>query len=118
MNVTRDEMAGVQCIVAADPVRDMKDARDLIEEALGERASMIVLPVELLDPSFFQLRSGFAGELMQKAVNYGLKLAVAGDVSSYVAASTALRDLIVECDRGASVFFAPSIDALRERLAR
>ena len=33
------------------------------------------------------LRTGVAGEMLQKFINYGVKLAILGDVSDYAAAS-------------------------------
>ena len=114
------EIAGERCLVAdADGpiVRDPEGGRALIEEAMEHRARVIAVPVARLDPSFFQLRSGLAGEVLQKMVNYGYRFAVLGDVSPYVAASDAFRDFVVECNRGRSVFFVDGIAALEQRLA-
>ena len=115
------DVAGVRCLVAdADGplVRDAEGGRALIEEAMGERARLIVVPVARLDASFFALRSGLAGEVLQKMVNYGIRFAVVGDVSQYVAASDALRDFVVECNRGESVYFVDDVAALEQRLGR
>jgi hypothetical protein len=54
---------------------------------------------------------------LQKAANYRLKFAVLGDVSAHVCASDALRDFVVECNRGRSIFFVADLPALAERLA-
>jgi hypothetical protein len=62
------------------------------------------------------LRSGFAGEFVQKIVNYQLKLAVIGDISAHIAESNALRDFVRECNRGSSVFFVSDVDALSAKL--
>lgn len=94
-----------------------RDVLDLIGEALQQKARVIVVPVGRLDPAFFQLRSGFAGEFVQKIVNYQLKLGVIGDISAYVAESNALRDFVRECNRGSSVFFVSDIDALLAKLS-
>lgn len=94
-----------------------EDIRGLVEEAMSERARIVAVPAGRLDDSFFHLASGFAGELLQKFVNYQLKLAVVGDIERHVAASTALRDFIIECDRGNDVFFVADMSALEARLA-
>jgi hypothetical protein len=115
------DLAGQRCLlVDADGavVRDASGGRDLIEEALGERATVIAVPVERLDPSFFELRSGLAGEVLQKAVNYRMRFAVIGDISSHVAASGALRDFVVESERGSSIFFVADVAGLEARLAQ
>lgn len=120
MSTTLQELGGHRCVVAdaeGPDIRDGEGARALIEDALGDRASVIVVPVGRLDGSFFQLRSGLAGEVLQKAANYGLRFAVVGDVSAYVAASEAFRDLVVESERGTSILFAPDLPELAKRLA-
>jgi hypothetical protein len=110
---------GERCLVvdADGPrVRDADGGRSLVEDAMNHRARVVVVPVERLDPAFFELRSGIAGEVVQKVLNYGLKFAVIGDISAHVAASDALRDFVIESDRGHSIFFAPDLQALAERL--
>ena len=103
---------------AATPVADANGARTLIEEALGERATMIAVPAEALGDAFFDLKTGLAGELLQKAANYRQKFAVIGDVSSHVAASASFRDLVVEAERGASLYFAADVQALEQALSK
>jgi hypothetical protein len=112
------ELAGERCLffAAGPPIRDANGARDLIEAALNESASLIAVPAARLDDEFFRLRSGLAGEILQKAVNYRLKFAVIGDISAHVAASDALRDFVVECARGRDVLFVVDAAELVQRL--
>lgn len=44
-----------------------------------------------------------AGDILQKFVNYGIKLAIFGDFSKYT--SKPLKDFIYECNQGQDVFF-------------
>ena len=106
-------------VVDADgpPIGDPASTRDLIEAAMNAGARTIVVPVERLDPQFLRLGSGIAGEAIQRVLNYKMKFAIVGDVSTYVAESDALRDFIIECERGHDIYFAPTVDALLERLA-
>jgi hypothetical protein len=113
------ERRGVPVLVCADEgdrIAGTQDALDLIGAAFS-RADVVAVPVDRLDPAFFTLRSGLAGEIMQKFVNYRLRLAVVGDISGYVAASTALRDLVVESNRGNHVWFVADLDELDSHLA-
>src|SRR5262249_53477860 len=96
----------------------VQDMLDLIGEALSQRVSAIVVPVARLDGEFFRLRSGVAGDLTQKIVNYRLKLAILGDISALTAGSTALSDFVRESNRGHSIFFLPDMNALAVKLAR
>ncbi|MER5704983.1 DUF4180 domain-containing protein [Micromonospora sp. NPDC002296] len=112
------ELAGVAVLVcdpAGPPVTTTQDALDLIGAAfLG--AEVVAVPASRLDEDFFSLGTGFAGEVMQKFVNYQLRLAVLGDISRHLAASSALRALVHESNRAAHVWFLPDLDALEARL--
>jgi hypothetical protein len=93
------------------------DVIDIIGQSLSQGATVIVVPVERLDPAFFQLRSRLAAEFVQKIVNYRLRLAVIGDVSAHSAASTAWRDFVREANRGSCVWFLQDYDALVAKLS-
>jgi hypothetical protein len=116
-----DEMqqrAGVPVLVcdpAGPPIATEQDALDLIGAAfLG--AQVVAVPANRLDDRFFSLGTRFAGDVMQKFVNYRLRLAVVGDISTQLAGSSALRALVHESNRGEQIWFVPDLDALDERL--
>jgi hypothetical protein len=112
------ELGGVPVLrCAADgPLLDgERAALDLIGEALG-RAELVAVPVARIAPGFFDLSSRVAGEIVQKFVNYRLRLAVVGDVGDHVAASTALRDFVRECNRGTQTWFVADEAELAARL--
>ena len=93
---------------ATAAVASDRDAVDLIAEAhYGHQAEWVVLPVELLPDEFFQLRSGLAGAIAQKFVDYRMKLVIVGDVSAHIAASTAFRDWVRETNRSRHLRFVP-----------
>jgi hypothetical protein len=112
------ERVGVRmfvCDSAGPPVATTQDALDLIAAALGG-AEVVAVPASRLDQTFFALGTGFAGEVMQKFVNYRLRLAVVGDISRHLAASAALRALVHESNRGGHVWFVADLDELDARL--
>jgi hypothetical protein len=92
------------------------DAGDLVGGALEHAVDLLVVPAARIAAEFWTLRSGVAGEVLQKLVNYRLRLAVVGDITAPVEASTALRDLVRESNRRRDVWFLPDMDALDERL--
>jgi hypothetical protein len=94
-----------------------EDATDLIGGTWGQDVGVIAVPIARLDPVFLDLRSGLAGEITQKFVNYQLKLAVIGDVSDAVAASSPLADYIWETNRGDHIWFFDDEAGLAEKLA-
>ncbi len=51
---------------------------------------------------FFILSTGFAGEMLQKYINYGGRIAIYGDFSNYT--SKPLHDFIYESNKGKDVF--------------
>ncbi|SCG67674.1 DUF4180 domain-containing protein [Micromonospora halophytica] len=112
------QRAGVGVLVcdpAGPPVATVADALDLIGAAfLG--AEVVAVPASRLDADFFSLGTRFAGEVMQKFVNYRLRLVVVGDISAHLAASAALRALVHESNRADHVWFVPDLDALDARL--
>lgn len=121
MNVRLTERDGYRLLVAdvdGPAIGSARDATDLIGEAWHQEASAIVVPATRLDPNFFRLRTGLAGEFVQKVANYRAKLAVVGDISAQVAESDSLRDFVRESNRGETVFFVPDLAGLIERLRR
>jgi hypothetical protein len=78
-------------------LRTDRDGVDLIAEAQG--ADLIAIPVERLDPDFFQLRTGVAGQILQKFATYGRRVAIVGDISRQVEESRALHDFVAEANR-------------------
>lgn len=93
------------CPTEGRKIRTGRDATDLIGEAKHAGAETVVIPVERLDEDFFRLRTGVAGEFVQKFVTYGMRLAIVGDISAYAAESSALRDFVYEANRGRDLWF-------------
>ncbi|MFE1315820.1 DUF4180 domain-containing protein [Streptomyces sp. NPDC058755] len=93
-------------------------ALDLIGDAMGQDAELVVVPVERVADEFFRLRSGVAGAVVQKFANYRLRLAVVGDISRHVDASDALRDFVYESNQGRQLWFVTGYEDLDEKLRR
>src|SRR5215472_9450641 len=109
------EIHGVQileCAAEGAQLRSGGDAVELIAAARAHQARLVVVPAVRLGGDFFNLRTGIAGEIFQKFVNYRVRLVIAGDISRYVEESAALRDLVRESNRGDQVWFLAGIDEL------
>ena len=100
-----------------EPISTPDDASDLVGTAWSHRANLIVVPVERLDPKFFRLSTGIAGEITQKLVNYRLRLAVIGNISGHLAKIESLRDFVWESNRGDHIWFLEDERALDTKLA-
>ncbi|GAB2720767.1 DUF4180 domain-containing protein [Kitasatospora kifunensis] len=105
------------CDLDGDPVSGTSDALQLIGDAAAESAGWVAVPVTRWHQDFFRLRTGLAGEVLQKFVQYRVGIAVVGDVSRWVEESSALRDFVRECDRGSQIWFVADLAELGERLA-
>lgn len=74
-------------------------------------ATRIALHKDALLDDFFDLSTRLAGEVLQKIINYQLKLAIYGDFTGYK--SKALKDFIYESNQGNAIFFlATAEDAI------
>lgn len=84
-------------------IRTIQDSIDLMANADYQGARSVIIHSEQLCDEYFDLRSGLAGEILQKYANYRFKLAIVGDFSTYT--SKALQAFIIECNRGQHIFF-------------
>jgi hypothetical protein len=108
----------LECAPEGERLRTDRDAADLVGAAFEHHAALIVIRVESLDEDFFRLKTRVAGEIIQKLVNYRLRLAIVGDISQYLAESSSLRAFVNESNRGDQVWFLSSLEELDQRLAQ
>lgn len=89
-------------------IQDTQDMLDLIATANYYRgASGIIINETHLPVDFFDLRTGLAGELLQKCSNYRFNLAITGDFSNVK--SRSLCDFIRESNQTGRVLFVSEI---------
>ena len=94
-----------------------QDAADLVGAAMGNDADLIVIPVARLDPTFFALGSGVAGQMLQKFVNYRYRVVILGDITTHLTTSAALQALVRESNRGQDAWFLADEAELDAQLA-
>lgn len=96
-------------------ITDAQSALDLMMTVQYETGCRrIAFFQENLPEDFFVLRTGLAGEVLQKFINYNMKFAVIGDFSAI--ASKPLRDFIYESNKGKDIFFVSSRKEAVDRL--
>ncbi len=93
-----------------------RDVTDVIGDVYLDNPDLLAIPVERFVDDFFRLESGVAGAITQKFVQYGLRLAVLGDVSEHVEASAAFAAYVRESNRGRQVWFLADRDELVRKL--
>ncbi len=86
---------------------DVQSALDLAMTVKYETgAERIAIDKDAICGDFFILSTGIAGEILQKFMNYHVKVAVYGDYSHYT--SEPLKDFMYESNHGKDFFFVPS----------
>jgi len=119
MQLTITEIQGTSFAVLTSEgvaISTGQDALDLIGNSGYLGAERVVLQKAHLHPSFFDLKSGLAGEVLQKFSNYRMQLAIVGDFSHYT--SQSLQDFIQESNRQGRVHFVGTLDEALAKLTR
>lgn len=104
-----------ECKPDGKKLRTGRDAVDVMSAA-GQDAAWILIPVECLDEDLFRLKTGVAGEFLQKFLTYGLRVAITGDIARFIEASSALRDFVYESNRGGHIWFVANNEEFAARL--
>jgi len=89
-------------------ISSSEEILDLIAEAGYQDCIALILHCESLHEDFFDLKTGLAGEILQKFSNYRMKLSVIGDFSGYGGKS--LKDFIRESNRTGIITFVESLE--------
>lgn len=112
MNFKKVENNGLFCALAEDDnivITDAQSAIDLLMSAKYDVGTKnIVISKKLISEDFFILSTGLAGEILQKFINYGGRIAIYGDYSHYT--SKPLKDFIYESNKGKDIFFVSTKD--------
>ena len=95
-------------------VNNLQDSLDLIANISYQGINRIIIEEKNIIPIFFKLSSGLAGEILQKCVNYGIKMAIVGNFEKYK--SNNLNAFIIECNRGRQFFFVDNVETAKEML--
>ena len=120
MQLTKIEKNGITCAVVKSNEIVITDAQSALDVLMSAKYDIgtenIVVDKKLITEDFFILSKGLAGEILQKYVNYGGRIAIYGDYSHYT--SKPLKDFIYESNKGKDVFFVVTQDEAVEMLTR
>ena len=98
-------------------ITDVQSALDVLMTAKYEiGTNNIVIDKALITEDFFVLSTGLAGEILQKYINYGGRIAIYGNYSHYT--SKPLHDVIYESNKGKDVFFVATENEAVNALTR
>lgn len=120
MQLIKIEKNGIACAVVNSNEIVITDAQSALDVLMSAKYDIgtknIVVDKKLITEDFFILSKGLAGEILQKYVNYGGRIAIYGDYSHYT--SKPLKDFIYESNKGKDVFFVTTRDEAVEMLTR
>ena len=120
MQLTKIEKNGIACAVVNSNEIVITDAQSALDVLMSAKYDIgtknIVVDKKLITEDFFILSKGLAGEILQKYVNYGGRIAIYGDYSHYT--SKPLKDFIYESNKGKDVFLVTTRDEAVEMLTR
>jgi len=98
---TKEKNNTVIALIQSDElqIRDIQSALDFMATVKYETGcNRIVLNKKAITEDFFWLSTCLAGEILQKFINYSVKLAIVGDFSNYT--SKPLKDFSYESNHG------------------
>jgi hypothetical protein len=102
--ITYEDFNGNTIAVISDAkIESVQDAFDIMAEVSYAGCGSIIVQKDMLPESFFSLKTGLAGEILQKFSNYRVKLAIVGDFDNVKSGS--LKSFIYESNKGNQVFF-------------
>ena len=110
-----DDTGIVEVISDDIVIKIAQDGLDLLGDAYYQGYDKMILHMKNITPSFFDLKNGLAGEVLQKFSNYRVRLVVLGDFNQFD--SKSLNDFIRESNNGKLINFLNSRDEAINRLS-
>jgi hypothetical protein len=97
-------------------IREVQNALDLMGDCNYQGTSKMIVHEKNLIPAFFDLKTGIAGEILQKFSTYQVQLAIVGDFSKY--SSKSLTDFIFESNKLGRINFVDSLEEAKKKLIK
>lgn len=119
MDIRTVEANGLKLAVVTSSEKLLSDTQSALDFMMSVQyetgANRIIVYKEEVAEGFFILSTRVAGEILQKFINYHVKLAIIGDFSAYT--SRPLKDFIYESNNGKDFFFVSSEDEAIKKLS-
>lgn len=96
-------------------INTAEEGLNLLGTIYFEGYDRLILHVKNITPKFFDLKTGIAGEILQKFSNYRVRLALVGDVSTY--GSRPMQAFIHESNRWGHINFVSNLGEALQQLA-
>jgi peptide subunit release factor RF-3 len=96
-----------EVISEANVINKVEDGIDLLGNLYYQGFDRIIIYEKNITPVFFGLKTGIAGEILQKFSNYRVQLAIVGDFTKYN--SKSLNNFIYESNKGRLINFVSTL---------
>ena len=119
MNIKITEFNGIpiaELIADNIVIKNTQDALDMMANSNYLGATGMIVHQKHLLPDFFDLKTGIAGEILQKFSTYNSRLAIIGDFDNTT--SKSLRDFIYESNKIGRINFVSTLDDARAALSK
>lgn len=120
MNLIKTEYDGLICAEVESDCKVITDAQSTVDLLMSAKYELgtknLLIAKRLVAEDFFILSTGLAGEVLQKLINYGGRIAIYGDYSRYT--SKPLKDFMFESNKGRDVFFTATRDEALDMLCK
>ena len=87
-------------------INNIEDGINLLGDLYYQGFDKVILYEEHLVPEFFDLKTGMAGEILQKFSNYRVQLFIIGEFTAFT--SKSFKDFVYESNKGKHVNFVSS----------
>lgn len=92
----------------------IEDGLNLMADVYYQGYDALIVHEATITPAFFDLKTGIAGEILQKFSNYRMRLAIVGDFEKYN--SNSFKDFVFESNKNRQINFVGSVEEAIERL--
>ncbi len=96
-------------------IGNIQDGIDLLGNLYYQDYDKIILYKKNITTEFFDLKTGIAGEILQKFSNFRVKLAIVGDFSGLNGDS--IQQFMLESNQTGSIYFLNTIEEALKRLS-
>ncbi len=89
-------------------IKSTEDGLDLLGNLYYQDFDKIIIQEKNITSKFFDLKTGMAGEILQKFSNYGVRLAIVGDFTTH--SSKSMKAFIYESNKNGQINFVSSTE--------
>lgn len=96
-------------------ISNLEEGLQLLVDLYYQEFDKIIIREKNVTPDFFDLKTGLAGEILQKFSNYRVQLVIIGEFNKYPGQS--IKDFIYESNKSRQVNFLASLEQAVEKLS-